>query len=148
MFGTNRASILRQDKHYLQTESNGHPLEPRHLGVPSCVSRTISEPMVRLAQTMHLSCTDTKTISKWTETRFHMTHIIEEFHRVHPKRLLSLKWKLDSVCLEIVLILMQDRCMLCVKRTTGSEIVLDAPDATPRPLGSCGISFWSVCGQC
>jgi hypothetical protein len=27
---------------------------------------------------------------------------------------------------------MQDRCMVCAKRTIGSEIVLDAPDGTPR----------------
>ena len=33
---------------------------------------------------------------------------------------------------DIVLILTQDRCMVCVKRTIGSEIVLDAPDGTPR----------------
>jgi hypothetical protein len=26
----------------------------------------------------------------------------------------------------------QDRCMVCAKRTIGSEIVLDAPDGTPR----------------
>jgi len=32
----------------------------------------------------------------------------------------------------IVLILTQDRCMVCVKRTIGSEIVLDTPDGTPR----------------
>ena len=25
-----------------------------------------------------------------------------------------------------------DRCTVCAKRTIGSEIVLDAPDATPR----------------
>jgi hypothetical protein len=36
------------------------------------VSKMIFEPMVRLAQTMHLSRTDTNTISKWTKTRFHM----------------------------------------------------------------------------
>jgi hypothetical protein len=36
------------------------------------------------------------------------------------------------VCLEIELILMQDRCTVCVKCTIGSEIVLDAPDGTPR----------------
>jgi hypothetical protein len=42
------------------------------------------------------------------------------------------KWKLDSVHLEIVLILMQDRCTLCAKLTTDSEIILDAPDVTPR----------------
>jgi hypothetical protein len=55
-----------------------------------------------------------------------------------------LKWKLDSVCLEIVLILMQDRCTLCAEHTTGLEIIFDAPDGTPRQLGSCGISFYSV----
>ena len=37
-----------------------------------------------------------------------------------------------SVRLEIVLILNQDRCMVCAERTIGSEIVLDAPDGTPR----------------
>jgi hypothetical protein len=28
--------------------------------------------------------------------------------------------------------LTQDRCTVCAKRTTGSEIILDAPDGTPR----------------
>ena len=28
--------------------------------------------------------------------------------------------------------LVQDRCMVCVERTIGSEIILDAPDGTPR----------------
>jgi hypothetical protein len=37
-----------------------------------------------------------------------------------------------SVCLEIVLILMQDRCTICTEHTAGSEIILDAPDGTPR----------------
>ena len=54
---------------------NEIPLEPRHLVVPSCASKMISKPMVRLAQTMHLSCTDTNTVSKWKEVRFHMTHV-------------------------------------------------------------------------
>jgi hypothetical protein len=35
----------------------------------------IYEPMVRLAQTLHLCCTDTNTISKRIEMRFHMTHV-------------------------------------------------------------------------
>ena len=39
---------------------------------------------------------------------------------------------LISVNLEIVQILMQDRCMSCAERTIGSEIILDAPDGTPR----------------
>ena len=41
-----------------------------------------------------------------------------------------LKWKLISVRLEIVLILAQDRCTVCVERTIGSEIILDTPDGT------------------
>jgi hypothetical protein len=36
------------------------------------------------------------------------------------------------VCLEIVLILIQDRSMVCVERTVGSEIILDAPNGSPR----------------
>jgi len=43
-----------------------------------------------------------------------------------------IKWKLVSVLLEIVLILTQDRCMVCVEHTIGLEIILDAPDGTPR----------------
>jgi hypothetical protein len=39
---------------------------------------------------------------------------------------------LTLVRLEIVLILMQDRCTVCVERTMGSEILLDAPDGTSR----------------
>jgi hypothetical protein len=42
-----------------------------------------------------------------------------------------LKWKLISVCFDIVLIFIQDRCTVCVERTVGSEIILDAPDGTP-----------------
>jgi hypothetical protein len=34
--------------------------------------------------------------------------------------------------LEIVLVSVQDRCMDSAKHTVGSEIVLDAPDSTPR----------------
>ena len=37
-----------------------------------------------------------------------------------------------SVCLEIVLILMQDWCTVCAERAIGSEVVLDALDGTPR----------------
>jgi hypothetical protein len=39
---------------------------------------------------------------------------------------------LTSVYLEIVLILVQDRCAGCAERTIGMEIILDAPDGTPR----------------
>ena len=37
-----------------------------------------------------------------------------------------------SVRLEMVLVLVQERCMVCAERTLGSEIVLDAPDGTSR----------------
>jgi hypothetical protein len=39
------------------------------------VSKTISEPMVRLAQTVHPSCTDTYTVFKWIEMGFHMIYV-------------------------------------------------------------------------
>jgi len=42
-----------------------------------------------------------------------------------------LKWKLGSVSLEIVLILMQDRLMVCMEHTICLEINLDAPNGTP-----------------
>ena len=36
-----------------------------------------------------------------------------------------------SVRLEMVLVLVQDRCTVCAKHTIGSDINLDAPDGTP-----------------
>jgi hypothetical protein len=52
------------------------PLEPRHLGLLSGASKMISKPVVHSAETMHLYCTDTNTISKRTEMRFHIpTHL-------------------------------------------------------------------------
>jgi hypothetical protein len=39
---------------------------------------------------------------------------------------------LDLVHLERVLILTQDRCIVCIEHITGSEIILDAPDGIPR----------------
>ena len=40
---------------------------------------------------------------------------------------MRLKWKLLLVHLEIVLIMTQDRCAVCVKRTIGSDIGLTHP---------------------
>jgi hypothetical protein len=57
--------------------------DPRHQGVPLSVSKMISKPVVRSAQTIHLSCTDTSTVSKRTKTRF---------HQVRPKQFLSLRY--------------------------------------------------------
>jgi len=42
-----------------------------------------------------------------------------------------LKWKLGSVSLEMVLILMQGRCIVCMEHTICLEINLDGPDGTP-----------------
>jgi hypothetical protein len=98
MFSANSAPTLRQDEHYLQTHRIELPLEPRHLGVPMGASKMISEPMVRLAQTVHLSSTNTNTVSKRTEMRFHMTHITEEFYWVCPKQFLSLWYVWRKPC--------------------------------------------------
>ena len=40
-------------------------------------------------------------------------------------------WNLVSICLEIVLVLVQDSCTVCTECTIGSEIVLDLLDGTP-----------------
>ena len=41
-------------------------------------------------------------------------------------------WNLDLGRLESVFVSVQDRCTICAKRAISSEIVLDAPDGTPR----------------
>jgi hypothetical protein len=66
-------------------ERSDIPPDPCHPGVPSGAFKMIVEPMVRLAQTVHLSCTDTNTVSKWKEVTFHLTHVTLEFRRVRPK---------------------------------------------------------------
>jgi hypothetical protein len=69
------APILRQYKNYLQTEWNEHPLEPRHIGVPSGACKIISRPMVCSPQTMHLSYVKISTFSKRTESSFHFSRV-------------------------------------------------------------------------
>jgi hypothetical protein len=39
-------------------------------------------------------------------------------------------WSHVSVHFMMVLVSEQDRCTVCVKRTKGSEVILDAPDGT------------------
>ena len=73
MFHANRAPILDQDQHSLQTDQTEHPLEPLHLAVPTSAYKMVS----------YLSHNEINNVSKWTEARFHMTHVIKEFHRVH-----------------------------------------------------------------
>jgi hypothetical protein len=75
MFGADRAPILHRHKYCLQMDRSVISHDPRHLGVPSGVSKMISKPMVHVAEIMHLSCTDSNTISKHTEARFYMSHV-------------------------------------------------------------------------
>jgi hypothetical protein len=65
----------------------------------------ISEPIVCLAQTMHLSCTDTNTITKRIEMRFHMTQVTEVFYQVCPKWFSSLWYVWRKPCTYLALTL-------------------------------------------
>jgi hypothetical protein len=58
--------------------------------------------MVCSVQTVHLSCTDTNTIYKYTKTRFHMTHVTYEFYQVRPKLFMSLWYILCKSCTYLV----------------------------------------------
>jgi hypothetical protein len=53
--------------------------------IPSGAPKKISLHVVHSAQTVHLSFAEINTFSKWTQISFHLTHITEEFDRVHPK---------------------------------------------------------------
>jgi hypothetical protein len=97
-FGANRAPIFNQDYHYLQTNQNELPFEPRHLGVSSGKSKMISEPMVHLTQSVHVSCTETNIVSKWTEMSFHLRLVSQKYHLVHPKQFLSLWYVWRKPC--------------------------------------------------
>jgi hypothetical protein len=66
---------MHRNQHYLQKDWKEILHDPRHLGVPSAVSKIISEVVLRLVQTVDLSCIQTNNISKSTETRFYMTHV-------------------------------------------------------------------------
>ena len=103
MFHANRARILHQDQHYLQTDLTEHPLEPLHLGVPTSASKMDSQTTVHSVQTVHLSCTETNTISKETEVRFYMTHVIQEFYWVLPNIFLSIWYVRCNSCTYLAL---------------------------------------------
>jgi hypothetical protein len=53
-------------------------------------------------------------------------------HSIWNTKVSWVMWNLVSVRFETVLVSMQDRCTICVQRTTGSEIILDALDGIPR----------------
>jgi hypothetical protein len=58
----------------------------------------ISMPMVYSVQTVHLSCTDTNIVSKWTKTRFHTAHVTYEYHRVRLNLFMSLWYMQCKPC--------------------------------------------------
>jgi hypothetical protein len=79
-------------------ERNELPLKPHKIRVPSYASKIIFEPMARLAQAMHLSSSETNTVTECTETRFHMSHVTEEFRRVSTKWFPSLCYVRHKPC--------------------------------------------------
>jgi hypothetical protein len=86
-------------------DRNELSLEPCHLGVPSGASNAIFEPMLCLAQTVHLSCLKISTISKWTKTSFHLSLVTSEYHQVCLNRFLSLWYVWCKPCTYLTLTL-------------------------------------------
>jgi hypothetical protein len=110
-------------------------LELRHLRVLSGACKTISDPMVCLAQTVHLSCTDTNTISKWAKMRFDMTHVTLEFHRVRPKPFLMLWYVWHKQCFYLV-----SRLVLSSNGLNRASTWASSPKST---IGCVQNDFWA-----
>jgi hypothetical protein len=72
-FDANRAPILHWHYHWLQMDWNEIPHDQCHIRDPSGASKTISDPMLRSTQTVHLSCVKISTISKQTKTSIHLS---------------------------------------------------------------------------
>jgi hypothetical protein len=68
-----------------------------------CMSKMIFEPIAHLVQTVHLSYVKINTISKWTQTSFHMTHVTKEYHQVCPKWFMSLWYVQHKLCTYLAL---------------------------------------------
>jgi hypothetical protein len=68
-------------------------------------AKMISEPIARSVQTVHLSCIEINTMSKWTKTSFHLTHVTKEFHQVCSKWFSSLWNGRPKPCTYLALIL-------------------------------------------
>jgi hypothetical protein len=78
---------------------------------------------------------DSVSVSARLENGLHRTY---HRHRNHfgqsrsDSYMTRLKWMLGSVHFGIVLLLMQDSCLVCTKCSIGIEIILDALERTPR----------------
>jgi hypothetical protein len=73
---------------------------------------------------VHLSCTDTDTVSKQTKTRFHTTHVTYEFHRVRLKLFMSL-WYVW--------------CKSCTYLASRVALSLNRPNSAPPDLRHLGV---------
>jgi hypothetical protein len=110
------------------------------LNVPQALKLFSTHPMEHLGDIGHVkSCFGPFGYSVSVGARY-VHGLCQTYHRLRNpfastqwySYVTRLKWMLVSFCLGIMLILMQDKCMACAKRTIGLEIILDAPDATPR----------------
>jgi hypothetical protein len=79
----------------------------RHLVVPLGAYKMISKPTIRSAQTVHLSWIRISTISKWTETSFHLSLVSKKCHLVQLKWFLSLWYVWQKPCTYLALKLTQ-----------------------------------------
>ena len=72
--------------------------------------------------------------SRYVHGLCQMYHRLRNHFSMQTMELLGdgVMWNLVSVSLDMVLVSVQDRCMVCVKYTIVSEIILDTLDGTPR----------------
>jgi hypothetical protein len=95
--------------------------------------------MVHLVQTVYLSCAVINTISKWTETRFYMTHVTKEFHRVRPKWFPSLRYVRRKPCTYL-----ESRLALSPNETKRAFIWALSPRIIIRCVQNDFLSLWYV----
>jgi hypothetical protein len=95
----------------LQTERNENRHDPCQLAVPLGASKIIFEPVVRLAETVHLSSTKITTISKRTQRSFQLSLITKEYHRVRPQWFQSLwyVWGKPCTCIALTITVSPNR---------------------------------------
>jgi hypothetical protein len=108
---------------------NKIPHDPHHLGVPSGASKTFSKPMVRSAQTVHLSCVKISTISKQIEMSFHLNLVSKEYHQVCSKWFLSV-WHVS--------------CKLCTYFASRLAVISNGPKWASTWASSPRSTIWCV----
>jgi hypothetical protein len=90
--------------------------------------------MAHLAQTVHLSCSETNSISKRIETSFHLTLVTQEYHPVYPKQFMSLwyVWRKPSTY-------HAPKLTLSLKGTKGDSTSPTSPRSSNRCIQN---DFW------